>query len=105
MTSAEFEKLRQKVKQLEEIKSKTDNKIIKEQNSIIEKMASTLDITEVSDEVLILRAKVLKHPDLKPILEKYQIPINDVAFVRWNEYHSGWYMIGGSSEAARLLAW
>jgi len=48
-------------------------------------------ITEINKEVVEIRQKIVRTPEIKMVLEKYNIPIDDVALIScWRERLEGW---------------
>lgn len=107
--SKEIEQLRKKIDDLDMEKLKLDLKSTAE-----------FRITEVTDEAIRIREKVLMNDEIKIIMEKYHIPINAVALVEERyerfrnlndtrpRYHSHMdigrsYLYGGPKDKLKVL--
>ena len=93
------------LKKIENIQKDLEEKlrsVADDRNKILKEISASIRITEVSDPVLKLREKIMKTREIKSILEKHKIPIDDVALAKmWGdnlEYDRGNWYIGGYSD-------
>lgn len=92
------ERIVKKVEQLEDvikkIQGRTEDKVKQigeKQKSLIEKLEDAFRKTKITDEVVRLREKASKNPEVNFFLERYHISLDDIALVTAFERSLGGY--------------
>jgi hypothetical protein len=99
-----FKKIKELQQTIKKIKTRSEAQVKlldKKQDTIVLNLERGFRKTEITDEVLRLRKKVLDHPEFNFLLEKYHTRIDDVALVSFHESDSGGYFYEGEFKLRR----